>query len=97
MRGEQAAIDQGIDMLKPGGALLIIGIPEVDRISFNINLIRRNELRIFNVRRQNECVERAIDVGPLVTHHFRLEETARAFELVSTRGDGVVKAIIRIS
>jgi L-iditol 2-dehydrogenase len=103
--GEQAAIDQGIDLLKPGGALLIIGIPEVDRISFNINFIRRNELRIFNVRRQNECVERAIelissgrvDVGPLVTHHFRLEETARAFELVSTRSDGVVKAIIRIS
>ena len=103
--GEQAAIDQGIDLLKPGGALLIIGIPEVDRISFNINLIRRNELRIFNVRRQNECVEPAIelissgrvDVGPLVTHHFRLEETARAFEMVSTRSEGVVKAIIRIS
>ena len=103
--GEQAAIDQAVELLKPGGALLIIGIPEVDRISFNINLIRRNELRLFNVRRQNECVERAIelissgrvDVGPLVTHHFRLEETARAFELVSARSDGVVKAIIRIS
>jgi len=103
--GEQAAIDQGVELLKPGGTLLIIGIPEVDRISFNINLIRRNELRIFNVRRQNECVERAIeliasgrvDVGPLVTHHFRLEETVRAFEMVSARSDGVVKAIIRIS
>jgi L-iditol 2-dehydrogenase len=103
--GEQEAIDQGIDLLKPGGTLLIVGIPEVDRISFNINLIRRNELRIFNVRRQNECVERAIEliasgrvnVGPLVTHHFTLEETGRAFEVVSSRSDGVVKAIIRIS
>jgi len=60
------------------GALLVIGIPEVDRVSFNINLMRRNELRILNVRRQNECVELAIelvasgrvDVMPLVTHHF---------------------------
>jgi L-iditol 2-dehydrogenase len=103
--GEQDALDQGIELLKPGGALLVIGIPEVDRVSFNINLLRRNELRILNVRRQNECVERAIeliatgrvDVRPLVTHHFRLEETARAFELVSARTDGVVKAIIRIS
>jgi L-iditol 2-dehydrogenase len=103
--GEQDALDQGIELLKPGGALLVIGIPEVDRVSFNINLLRRNELRILNVRRQNECVERAIeliasgrvDVRPLVTHHFRMEETARAFDLVSARSDGVVKAIIRIS
>src|SRR5208282_1267279 len=103
--GEQDAIDQGLELLKPGGTLLIVGIPELDRISLNINLMRRNELRIINVRRQNECVERAIeliaggrvDVRPLITHHFRLEETARAFELVSARRDGVVKAIIRIS
>lgn len=103
--GEQAAIDQSVQLLKPGGTLLIVGIPAVDRISFNISLVRRNELRIFNVRRQNECVERAIElissrrvnVAPLVTHHFPLEETARAFEMVSARSDGVVKAIIRIS
>jgi len=103
--GEQDAIDQSLELLKPGGTLLIVGIPELDRISLNINLMRRNELRIQNVRRQNECVERSIDliasgrvdVRPLVTHHFSLEETARAFELVSARSDGVVKAIIRIS
>ncbi len=103
--GEQDAIDQGIALLKPGGTLLIIGIPEVERISFDIALMRRNELRILNVRRQNECVEQAIeliasgrvDVRPLVTHHFQFEETGRAFEMVSARSDGVVKAIIRIS
>jgi L-iditol 2-dehydrogenase len=103
--GEQDALDQAIELLKPGGELLVIGIPEVDRVSFNINLLRRNELRILNVRRQNECVEHAIrliadgrvNVRPLVTHHFHLEETARAFELVSGRSDGVVKAVIRIS
>jgi threonine dehydrogenase-like Zn-dependent dehydrogenase len=103
--GEQDALDQSVEMLKPGGALLVIGIPEVERVSFDIALLRRHELRILNVRRQNACVERAIEliargrinVTPLVTHHFRMEETARAFELVSARSDGVVKAIIRIS
>ena len=103
--GEQDTLDQGVKLLKPGGALLVIGIPEVARVSFNIDLLRRKELRIFNVRRQNESVERAIeliasgrvDVRPLVTHHFCLEETARAFELVSARSDGVLKAIVRIS
>lgn len=103
--GEQEALDQGIELLKPGGALLVVGIPEVDRVSFNINLLRRNELRILNVRRQNECVEHAIqliadgriDVAPLITHHFSLEESPRAFELVSARAGGVVKALVRVS
>lgn len=103
--GEQDALDQSIELLKPGGTLLVVGIPEVDRVSFNINLLRRNELRILNVRRQNECVEQAVeliatgrvDVAPLITHHFSLEDAAHAFDLVSTRSGGVVKAIIRVS
>ncbi len=103
--GEQDALDQSVELLKPGGALLVIGIPEVDRLSFSMNILRRNELRILNVRRQNHCVERAIDliasgranVRPLVTHHFPFEDTAQAFDLVTARRDGVVKAIIRIS
>jgi L-iditol 2-dehydrogenase len=103
--GEQDALDQSVQLLKPGGDLLVIGIPEADRISFNASLLRRNELRIVNVRRQNECMEPAIelihsgriDVGPLVTHHFQLEQTADAFEMVSTRKDGVVKALIRVA
>ena len=103
--GEQDALDQAIPLLKPGGTLLIIGIPEIDRVSFDISLLRRQELRILNVRRQNDCMAGAIDliassrveVRPLVTHRFRLEETARAFELVSSRSEGVLKAVIRIS
>jgi L-iditol 2-dehydrogenase len=103
--GEQEALDQSVELLKPGGTLLVVGIPEVDRVSFDISLLRRHELRILNVRRQNECVTPAIDlvasgrvdVRPLVTHHFRLEETPQAFELVSARRHGVLKAIIRIS
>jgi L-iditol 2-dehydrogenase len=103
--GEQDALDQGVRLLKPGGTSLIIGIPEVDRVSFDISLLRRNELRILNVRRQNDCVIRAVEliasgrvnVRPLITHHFPLEEASRAFDLVSARADGVLKAIIRIS
>jgi L-iditol 2-dehydrogenase len=102
--GEQVALDYGLELLRPGGALLIIGIPEVDRISLDSNLMRRNELRILNVRRQNECVAPAIamiasgrvDIRPLVTHHFSLQEAPRAFDLVAARRDGVLKAMINI-
>lgn len=103
--GEQETLDQGVALLKPGGTLLIVGIPEDVRISFNIDLLRRKELRIENVRRQNQCLAPAIemvargavDLDPLATHHFPLAEAQAAFELVAGYRDGVVKAIIHLS
>ena len=49
--GEQEAIDQSVDLLAPGGLLVLVGIPEVDRISFNIDQLRRKEIRVQNDRR----------------------------------------------
>jgi len=103
--GEQETLDQGVELLKPGGTLLIVGIPSEERVSFDINLLRRKELRIENVRRQNQCLAPAIemaargavDLDPLATHHFPLAEAQAAFELVADYRDGVVKAIIHLS
>ncbi len=100
--GQQETIDQAIDSLKPGGKLLLIGIPREDRVSFSIDKIRRKEVTIVNIRRQNKCTEAAIDmvatgdvdVDFLVTHRFGLEQTKDAFELVAGYRDGVVKAMI---
>lgn len=100
--GEQETLDQGVELLKPGGEMLILGIPEVGRVSFDIHALRRKEAWIGNVRRQNHCMAEAIDLiargtvnlDPLVTHHFPLAETAAAFEMVAGYRDGVVKAIV---
>jgi L-iditol 2-dehydrogenase len=103
--GQQETLDQAIELLKPGGTLLTVGIPESPRVSFSIDLLRRKELRIENVRRQNECMPLAIELAargtvcldPLITHHFSLEESQAAFDLAAGYGDGVVKAIIHVS
>ncbi|MCF7802666.1 MAG: alcohol dehydrogenase catalytic domain-containing protein [Candidatus Marinimicrobia bacterium] len=103
--GDQEALDQAIDLLKPGGELLIVGIPSEDRISFDISKIRRKEITIKNVRRQNHCVEPAIDLihnnpeieNRMYTHGFQLEDTGEAFEIVSGYRDRVMKAMIHIS
>jgi L-iditol 2-dehydrogenase len=103
--GQQNAIDQGVELLKPGGKLLLIGIPATNRISFDINLLRRKELCIQNVRRQNQCVQRAIDmiaakqvdVTPLITHRLPFAQTPAGFDLAANYRDGVVKAMIEIS
>jgi len=102
--GDQAAFDQAVELLKPGGTLSIVSIPESDRISFSMEHFRRKELRILNVRRQNECVAPAIEmiasgtvnVDPLVTHYFPMAKSAEAFKLVAARQGGVVKAIINV-
>ena len=102
--GKQEAIDQAVEMLKPGGMLLLVGIPEVDFISFNISKIRRKEITIQNVRRQNKSVQPVINlissgkISPefLITHRFPLEKTAEAFDVVSNYKDGVIKALIKL-
>ena len=101
--GAQEAMDQGVQLLKPGGKLLLIGIPGGrNRVSFDINLLRRKELVIQNVRRQNNCVQRAIDmiarkeidVNVMVTHHLPFAQTQKGFDMVADYKDGVVKAMV---
>lgn len=102
--GQQEAIDQAITLLKPGGQLVIVGIPETDNISFKINELRRKEICIQNVRRQNESVHDSlslisdglINIEPWATHRFKLNETQQAFDLVANYSDKVIKAIIEI-
>ncbi|MBW8002018.1 MAG: alcohol dehydrogenase catalytic domain-containing protein [Planctomycetes bacterium] len=100
--GEQEALDQAIDILKPGGKLMVVGIPQSDRISFDIDQMRRKEICVQNVRRQCGCVQAALDmidnkeaeVDFMVTHEFSFEETKKAFDLVADYKDGVLKAMI---
>ena len=102
--GEQEAMDQGVELLKPGGKLMLIGIPGAsNRVSFDINLLRRKEICIQNVRRQNDCVQKAIDliasqqfdINILKTHDVPFAETPDAFAMVADYRDGVVKAMVQ--
>jgi L-iditol 2-dehydrogenase len=102
--GDKAAFDQAIKLLKPGGTLAIVGIPEIDEISFPIHELRRKEITVVNIRRQAHCTQKAIDLlerrkinmDAMATHHFPLEETERAFDLVANYQDGVMKAMITV-
>jgi L-iditol 2-dehydrogenase len=100
--GQQEAIDQALTLLKPGGKLMIIGIPEVDLYTFPINELRRKEICIQNVRRQNESLHECldllssgkVDVSPWATHRFKLSEAKEAFDMVAGYKDGVIKAMV---
>ena len=101
--GDQSALDQAVSLLKPGGHLLIIGIPDNNQIYFNAHQLRRKEIKITNVRRQNGLLAAAVsfldeagkDVDFMLTHFFVLEDTGTAFDLLSDYKDGVIKAVVK--
>jgi L-iditol 2-dehydrogenase len=101
--GDQAALDQAVALLKPGGTLVVVGIPVEPRVSFDSGKLRRKEIRVQSVRRQNKCLERAVGmihagrvkVDFLATHFFKLGDAREAYETAAARRDGVIKAIVQ--
>lgn len=100
--GQQDALDTAFKIVKPGGKVVIVGIPEFDRWSFTADLARRKEITLIHVRRQNGCTEetlelmreKKVDGSKMITHRFSLDDTQKAFDLVSRYEDGVMKAMI---
>jgi L-iditol 2-dehydrogenase len=100
--GQQDAVDQAIDLLKPGGKLMIVGIPEFERWSLDVDKTRRREISVQFVRRQVDCVQPSIDlmssgairIDRMITHRFPFSNTREGFDLVDSYRDGVMKAMI---
>jgi L-iditol 2-dehydrogenase len=102
--GQQETLDEAVELLKPGGKLILVGIPRLERVSFSIDKLRRKELTLINIRRQNGCTQAAIDliasgkinVDFMITHRFEFDQTPAAFDMVGAYSDGVVKAMISV-
>lgn len=100
--GDPAAIEQAVDIVRPGGRIYQIGIPLSERVSYPAAKLRRREIAVQNVRRQNRCLERAIalvamkvvPIAWMASHVFELDETGRAFAMAADRTDGLLKAAI---
>ena len=100
--GQQETVDQAVDILKPGGRLIVVGIPEFNRWTLSVDDTRRREISVQFIRRQVGCVEDSlemmndgkINVGNMVTHRFPFKDTKEAFDLVAGYQDGVMKAMI---
>jgi L-iditol 2-dehydrogenase len=100
LAGADGAVQQALEVVRPGGRVVLGGIPSDDRTSFQASAARRKGLTIALVRRMKEDVyERGIrlvetgrvDLTTLVTARFPLERAAEAFEsAVSRQGLKVV-------
>jgi L-iditol 2-dehydrogenase len=99
--GENEAVETAISAVKPGGRVILAGIPVDDRTSFPASVARRKGLTIKLVRRMKFTYPRAIklvesgkvDVRSLVSHQFPLEQAQQAFT-VAQRREGLKVIII---
>jgi L-iditol 2-dehydrogenase len=91
--GDPGAIEAAIAAVKPGGKVVLIGIPREDRITFTASIARRKDLIIKVIHRMKHTYPRAIqlisngtvDVTSLVTCRFPLSEVARAYGVAESR------------
>ena len=96
---------QAAALARPGGKVIVAGIPADDTMTMNASTVRRKGLTIKMVRRMKHAYPRAIrmvqagmvDVKPLATHTFPLERIAETFEMVVAYDDGVLRAIIQVA
>ena len=101
--GSPEAPQEAVKLARPGGTVVLVGIPDDDRITFRASTARRKALTIRFVRRYRHRFRQALDmvadgrvkVSPYVTHLFSAKDTALAFELTAARSGGVVRAVVR--
>ena len=91
--GENPAVESAIAAVKPGGVVVLVGIPSQDRTSFCASTARRKGLTIKLCRRMKNTYPWAIDlvssgivdVSSLVTHRFPLDRACEAFSVADRR------------
>jgi L-iditol 2-dehydrogenase len=94
--GVQEAVDDAFAAVRPGGKIVLAGIPGNDKTSFSAAVARRKGLTIKLVRRMKHTYPRAIelvskglvDVRSIVTHSFPLTQASDAFRMAERR-DGL--------
>jgi L-iditol 2-dehydrogenase len=93
MAGTADAVTLSMAAARPGGRVVLGGIPSDDRITFEAATARRKGLTIAMVRRMNDVYGRAIalaaagsfSLAPLVTDRFGLASAGPAFGIAAKR------------
>jgi L-iditol 2-dehydrogenase len=91
--GENAAVETAVHAAKPGGQVVLVGIPADDHTGFSAAAARRKGLTLRLCRRMKHTYPRAlalverglVDVRSLVTQRYPLAQAQQAFESAERR------------
>jgi threonine 3-dehydrogenase len=100
MSGSPSAIDQGFTLLKPGGEAALLGVaPGPFEFDWDNHIVFKaarvlgiSGRKLWQTWYQARGLIRsgAVDLAPLVTHHFKMEEFDKAFETMTSGESGKV-------
>jgi threonine 3-dehydrogenase len=100
MSGASSAIDQGFTLLKPGGDVALLGVADGPfTFDWNHHIVFKaarvlgvSGRRLWQTWYQARGLFRsgAVDLSPMVTHRFKIEEYDKAFEVMSSGNSGKV-------
>jgi len=99
--GAAAAVAQSLEMLRRGGRVAVVGIPQEDA-TIPVKSLVLDELDLVGVRAAAGEMPEAIALaaagqlrlGELITHRFALEDFAEAYRVFTERVDGALKVIV---
>jgi L-iditol 2-dehydrogenase len=92
--GNDDAVGTAIATVRPGGRVVLVGIPSDERTSFNASSARRKGLTISMCRRMlpgdlvhaaDLAAAGAVNLGPLISHRFPIADGAEAFATLAAR------------
>jgi L-iditol 2-dehydrogenase len=91
-----------VDITRPGGTVVLVGIPLEDTLELKHSALRRKGLTLLMCRRMKHVYGRTlalvesgrVDVKCMITHSFPLSQAAEAFRMNAAYEDNVVKVMI---
>jgi L-iditol 2-dehydrogenase len=92
--GDDDALADAMAAVRPGGRVVIVGIPAHDRTTFAASVARRKGLTMVHSRRMlpvdleraiGLVTEGAIDLAALISHRYPIDRAPEAFDMLASR------------
>lgn len=102
--GTEESFNQALELICPGGRLVLYGVyPDPAHGAHIVNIVLK-DLIVYGSQSDRKCwneviglVERSrLNLKPLITHRFPLQEAPCAYEQVRNQRDGLVKAVLQL-
>ncbi len=103
--GHPVALHQAMDLCRPSGLVVIIGVPHPDVVNFDTRAPRRKELNfVFSRRYRKEdlplaislVAEGKIDLRGIPVESFDLDQAPEAMQRANERTPGILRTILTI-
>lgn len=102
--GHHATLEAGLNMVRPGGKLVVIGVSPEEHVSFNMMLAQAKEVQVIPIYLGRDAFPTAlellalgrVDAELIVTHSFSLTDAKIAMDTAALQKDNAIKVMFEI-